>query len=74
MTSVYNYDENFIYIGDFPALLDPLQTILDGEDVFLLPAKATFVEPPPAVLGQNIVWDPESQEWNYEPIPVPDEE
>ena len=38
----YNYDLNGIYISTTECALDPLETELQGKDVYLLPANATF--------------------------------
>lgn len=47
MKKVYFYDkETFEYTGCADAPLDPLETKLAKEEVYLLPANATFVEPP----------------------------
>ena len=60
MKYVYNYDKN---TGEFlnatPAQLDPAETELQGKDVFLLPANATFIEPPIAVDGKIQVFKKE---------------
>ena len=43
---VYKYDElTKEYIGVETAFLDPLETEIQGKEVYLLPANATFVEP-----------------------------
>lgn len=46
MKYVYKYDEETKeYIGSAPANLDPLETELQGKEIYLLPANATFVAP-----------------------------
>lgn len=43
---VYKYDEKTKeYIGTEQALIDPLETELQGKDIYLLPANATFEKP-----------------------------
>ena len=43
---VYKYDEKTKeYIGEEQALIDPLETELQGKDIYLLPANATFEKP-----------------------------
>lgn len=60
--NVYRYDElTKEYIGYEEALLDPLETDLKGENVYLLPANATFTEPPPKKEGFAIIWV--GEEW-----------
>ena len=55
--NVYKFDENGEYIGTEEALLDPLETELQGENVYLLPGNATFTEPPKAQEGYTRVWN-----------------
>lgn len=46
MKYVYNYDEKTKeYIGTEQALIDPLETELQGKEIYLLPANATFEKP-----------------------------
>ena len=60
---VYKYDEQTKeYIGTEEALLDPLETELQGENVYLLPANATFIEPPEAQESFARVWNGEAWE------------
>ena len=43
---VYRYDEKTKeYIGEEQALIDPLETELQGKEIYLLPANATFEKP-----------------------------
>lgn len=65
---VYCYDEEtkeFSYEEE--AHIDPLETELKGENVYLLPANATFEKPLEAKEGFRIVFD---NSWKYEAIPV----
>ena len=69
---VYYYDEEtkeFLYSEEAP--LDPLETELKGENVYLLPANATFDEPLEPKEGYKVVFD---GSWKYEPIPEPEPE
>ena len=69
---VYHYDEetkDFLYEEE--AHIDPLETELKGENVYLLPANATFEKPLEAKDGFRIVFD---NGWKYEAIPVEVEE
>lgn len=62
--NVYKYDElTHEYTGVETALLDPLETELQGKNVWLLPANATFVAPLVVKEGYTQVWD--GKVWNY---------
>lgn len=55
---VYIYDEEtkeFLYSEE--AHLDPLETQIKGENVYLLPANATFEEPPYKEDGKAVVFE-----------------
>ena len=65
----YRYDSNGLYIGTIPCQLDPRATKEKGEDVYLLPANSTTIEPPKAKEGYNIVWN--GKAWEYMEIPKP---
>ena len=56
----YSYDDNGKYVGTYNCQLDPMATKREGYDVYLLPANATFEEPPD--------YDPETEisVWNGE--------
>ena len=59
--NVYKYDEKTKeYIGTEEALLDPLETELKGENVYLLPANATFTAPTEPQDGYVNVWNGEA--------------
>lgn len=60
--NVYKYNENGEYIGTEEALLDPLETKQQGENIYLLPANATFTEPTDAQEGYVNVWNGEAWE------------
>ena len=53
----YRYDSNGLYIGVIPCQLDPRATKETGEDVYLIPANSTTVEPPQEKEGYNVVWN-----------------
>ena len=55
---VYIYDEETKeFLREEDAFLDPLETQLKGEDVYLLPANATFEKPLDKEDGKAIVFD-----------------
>jgi hypothetical protein len=61
--NVYKYDEKTKeFIGTEEALLDPLETELQGENVYLLPANATFTAPTEPQDGYVNVWNGEAWE------------
>lgn len=61
--NVYKYDEDTKeYISIETALLDPLETKLQEKEVYLLPANATFKEPPEVHEGFAYVWNGEAWE------------
>lgn len=70
MKKVYFYDENtkeFTMSAD--ALKDPLESKIQGKDVWLLPANATFDEPLPSKDGYKVVYN---NGWKYEKLPEPE--
>lgn len=53
----YNYDSvTHEYLSSTECVLDPLETEIQGTDVWMLPANATFTEPPAAQKGFVRVW------------------
>lgn len=53
----YNYDNTTNeYLSSTECVLDPLETEQQGTDVWMLPANATFIEPPAAQIGFVRVW------------------
>jgi hypothetical protein len=64
MKHVYNYDsETFEFTGEEMADLDPEETKLKGRNIFLLPAHATYIEPPVQVENKIPVFNPRTQKW-----------
>lgn len=56
--NVYKYDEKTKeYIGTEKALLDPLETEQQGENIYLLPVNATFTAPTEPQDGYVNVWN-----------------
>lgn len=58
---VYKYNEKGIFSGVEETELDPLESELQGKDIYLLPPNATF-EAPNAQIGFVPVWD--GEQWN----------
>lgn len=66
---VYFYDEiTKEFVSEENALKDPLESKIQGKDVWLLPANATFDEPLPNKDGYKVVY---KDGWKYEEIPQP---
>lgn len=66
---VYHYDEetkDFLYAEE--AHIDPLETLIKGKNVYLLPANATFSEPMQAKEGFRVVFN--GKDWEYKKIKV----
>lgn len=69
----YLYDEKTKeFISEVNAQIDPLETKKKGENVYLLPANATFKEPMQAKEGFKIVFN--GKGWEYQEIKVEVEE
>ena len=64
---VYNYNDNGEFIGVDEADVSPLE-----EDVFLIPANATTIEPPTQIEGKKLVFA--SGIWNLVDITILSEE
>lgn len=70
---VYLYDEiTKEFIMEEDAHIDPLETKKKGENVYLLPANATFKEPMQAKEGFKIVFN--GNVWEYQEIKIEVEE
>lgn len=68
----YSYKANGEYIGLVECQIDPVRTIKTGKDAYLLPANATYTEPPEYNAETHIpVWDGES--WTLSEIEVHEE-
>ena len=68
----YSYDENKYYAGKQECQLDPLETEKVGHYVWLLPADCTLAEPLEEKEGYKVKWN--GEEWEYEEIPIKEEE
>ena len=55
--NLYNYSaETAEFVGTSPAALDPLESQAQGQDVFLIPANSTAIQPPAVGGNQVAVW------------------
>lgn len=63
----YSYDEEGFYKGEVECQLDPIETQMSGEEVWLLPANSTYDKPPKEKEGYNIKFIDGA--WVYEKIP-----
>lgn len=55
---IYKYDEKGLFVGTEETELDPLESEIQGKDIYLLPPNATFSEPEKRE-GFAPVWDGE---------------
>lgn len=61
---IHNYHSvTRAYLGSSDADMDELESKAQGVDVWMLPALATFIEPPPAPEGMVPVFSEEDQSW-----------
>lgn len=68
MKQVYAYhSENKKYMGVVECQLDPLETIVQGKDIYLIPADTTEIEPLEPKDGYDIVFN--GAGWEYKEIP-----
>lgn len=61
----YRYKDDGIYEGEATCQIDPLESELKGEEVFLLPGNCTWTMPPEEKEGFDRKWNKESGEWEY---------
>ena len=61
----YRYKDDGIYDGEATCQLDPLESKLKGEDVWLLPGNCTWDMPPEEKEGFDRKFDKDSGEWTY---------
>lgn len=67
---LYYYDDNGYYSAMSEAFLDPLETELQGKEVWLIPPHATTIKPPSSVDGHIIKFN--GKTWELEKMPDPD--
>lgn len=73
MAICYRYDqEKKTFQQSEEMLKDPLESELQGKDIWLLPADCTLIEPPEAKEGFDIVWSGDA--WEYKEQEKPKEE
>ena len=73
MAICYRYDqEKKTFQQSEEMLKDPLESELQGKDIWLLPADCTLIEPPEAKEGFDIVWSGDA--WEYKEKEKPKEE
>lgn len=65
MKNVHSYEAvTKVYTRSAEAVRDDLESEIAKEDVWMLPALATFIEPPPIPEGMVAVFNEEQQEWS----------
>lgn len=73
MAICYRYDqEKKTFQQSEEMYKDPLESELQGKDIWLLPADCTLIEPPEAKDGFDIVWSGDA--WEYKEQEKPKEE
>lgn len=65
---IYSYNKLGEYVGESKARLNPLETELQGKDIFLIPANATTIKPPNPIEGKKRIYANGS--WIYEDIVI----
>lgn len=65
----YNFNEQGFFISKKEAKKDPLESVKESKDIFLLPKNSTFKKPLKEKEGFNVIY--ESNTWIYEEIPKP---
>lgn len=70
MPIAYRYKEGDkpLYDGTAERQYDPLQSEIDGHDVYLIPANCTLKEPPAEKEGFEIWYDKDKDDWYYKEI------
>lgn len=67
----YSYNnETMEYIGPYQCQLDPVRSAVEGKEIYLLPADATWTAPPqfdPAT--QRAIYSPDTDSWRVEELP-----
>lgn len=69
---LYYYDDNGYYSAMSEAFLDPLETELQGKEVWLIPPHATTIKPPSSIDGYKLKFN--GKTWKLEKIPGPEPE
>lgn len=59
----YAYDEDMNYVGEQERQLDPLESMMAGKEVYLMPANCTLKKPPKEKDGYDIFFNGEG--WEY---------
>lgn len=66
----YMYDKEGNFILEEECQLDPLETIAQGKEIYLLPANATYEPPLEEKEGFKVKFN--GEHWEYEEIPQPE--
>lgn len=66
MPLCYRYDEKKEYVCSEEMLRDPLETIKQKKDIWVLPADCTLMQPPETKEGFKIKWN--GSAWDYEEV------
>lgn len=69
MPTVYSYNDDGYYKGVEQCPIDPLETIKQNQNIYIVPANSTNKEPLPAKEGFKVKFDKTSKDWIYEEEP-----
>lgn len=73
LEKAYSYDDKGYLTGEANRQLDPLETKLKGEPVYLIPGNATLIKPLKKKKGYKIKFNKDEQNWEYEKEPEEEE-
>ena len=65
----YLYDELKRFSGETDCQIDPIETKIQGKEIYLLPANSTFKTPLPEKDGFFVVFN--GEDWEYQEKPKP---
>lgn len=66
MPKAYLYNQEHYFTEEVNCPIDPLESELQGHDIYIQPADSTFLKPLEAKEGFKIKFDIENDEWFYE--------
>lgn len=64
----YHYDDKGYYIGEIDRQIDPLESEIEGKEVYLIPGDSTLTKPLKEKEGFKVKWNKETSKWEYEEV------
>lgn len=61
----YLYNQEKIFIEEVECPIDPLESELQGREIYIQPAESTLIAPPPPQEDYDIVYNEEYDSWDY---------